>query len=77
MFGKDSPLCTPIPGTFIRQTFTSTSLASLLSFELQATGLHFACTSVEHPQAKSPEGQFTAQVPAPTPLEKTTQQLHQ
>ena len=60
-----------------KQTFTSISLASLLSFELQATGLHFAYTSIEHPQAKSPEGQFTAQVPAPTLLEKTTQQLHQ
>ena len=76
MFGKDSPLCTPIPGTFIQQTFTSVSLASLLSFELQATGLHFAYTSIEHPQAKPLKDKFTAQVSAPTPLEKTSQQLH-
>ena len=59
-----------------KQTFTSISLAYLLSFELQATGLHFAYTSIEHPQAKPLKDKFTAQVSAPTPLEKTSQQLH-
>ena len=61
-----------------KQTFTSTSLASLLSFELQATPDSTLLTRLLNTLGQNPlKDKFTAQVPAPTPLEKTAQQLHQ